>query len=80
MKDAFNVSENPQFILDVPATQSGSTVWVLLTRHITQIDDFRENKEYITLVVYKNDGKRVYYPCEFLPHTFFSVKHLLFST
>lgn len=37
-------------------------VWVLLTRHITEIDDFRENKEYITVLVYKNDGNRVYYP------------------
>ena len=24
--------------------------------------DFAENKEYITIVVYKNNGKRVYYP------------------
>ncbi|XP_059480440.1 calpain-7-like [Neocloeon triangulifer] len=64
MKDAFNVSENPQFFLDVPATTNKTNVWVLLTRHITQIDDFRENKEYITLVVYKNNGKRVYYPYE----------------
>ncbi|CAB3367395.1 Hypothetical predicted protein [Cloeon dipterum] len=64
MKDAFNVSENPQFVLDVPATQNKSNVWVLLTRHITQIEDFRENNEYITIVVYKNNGKRVYYPYE----------------
>lgn len=40
-------------------------VWVLLTRHITEIDDFRENKEYITVLVYKNDGNRVYYPSMF---------------
>lgn len=25
-------------------------------------DDFAQNKEFITLVVYKTDGKKVYYP------------------
>jgi hypothetical protein len=24
--------------------------------------DFAENKEYIALIVYKNNGKRIYYP------------------
>jgi hypothetical protein len=27
--------------------------------------DFAENKEYIALVVYKNNGKRVYYPSKY---------------
>jgi len=28
--------------------------------------DFAENKEYIALVVYKNNGKRIYYPSKLL--------------
>lgn len=29
-------------------------------------DDFAQNREFITLVVYKNDGKKVYYPSMYL--------------
>ncbi|CAH0398502.1 unnamed protein product [Chilo suppressalis] len=65
VKDIYNIGENPQFSLHV---QGKGAVWLLLTRHITQIDDFRDNKEYITLLVYKNDGKRVYYPYEPAPY------------
>ncbi|XP_039286093.1 calpain-7 [Nilaparvata lugens] len=60
VKDAYNIGENPQFSLEV--NSNVGAVWVLLTRHITDINDFRENTEYITVLVYKNDGKRVYYP------------------
>ena len=62
-KDAYSIGDNPQYGLRVSAGRG--SVWVLLTRHITSIDDFRDNKEYITLLVYQNDGKRIYYPCEF---------------
>ena len=41
-----------------------AVVWVLLTRHITEKQDFAENQEFITLLVYKNDGKKVYHTCE----------------
>ncbi|XP_045498046.1 calpain-7-like [Colias croceus] len=64
VRDAYNVGENPQFSLHV---QGKGAVWLLLTRHITQIDDFRNNKEYITLLVYKN-GQRVYYPYDPPPY------------
>jgi calpain-7 len=57
----YNISENPQFSLDVSIVNSGA-VWVLLTRHITELQDFKVNREYITVLVYKNDGKRVHYP------------------
>lgn len=66
-KDAYTIGDNPQFSLRV-AKGSGS-VWVLLTRHIMAIEDFRENHEYITLLVYQNNGKRVYYPCNYFCHS-----------
>jgi calpain-7 len=58
----FFLGDNPQFNLKVSAGKG--SVWILLTRHITSIEDFRENREYITVLVYKNNGKRVYYPRE----------------
>ncbi|XP_018915585.2 calpain-7 [Bemisia tabaci] len=61
IKDAYNIGENPQFCLEINEPGSGA-IWMLLTRHITELEDFRENQEFITLLVYKNDGKRVYYP------------------
>lgn len=60
-KDAYNIGDNPQFSLDVQNKSTG-VIWILLTRHITDIADFRENQEYITVLIYRNDGKRVYYP------------------
>ena len=44
--------------------KKATAVWILLTRHITEKDDFAENKEFITLLVYKNDGKKVYHTCK----------------
>jgi len=66
VKDLYNIGDNPQFSLTVRSTGS-SAVWVLLSRHITDIEDFRENREYITVLVYKNEGKRVYYPSDPAP-------------
>lgn len=65
-KDAYTIGDNPQYQLSVGAGQG--SIWVLLTRHITSIEDFRENKEYITLLVYQNNGKRVYYPYDPKPY------------
>jgi calpain-7 len=61
IKDAYNIGENPQFRMEMKPGATG-VVWILLTRHITQIEDFKENREFITVLVYKNDGRRVYYP------------------
>ncbi|XP_046484160.1 calpain-7 [Neodiprion pinetum] len=60
-KDAYNIGDNPQFSLEVTPGATGA-IWILLTRHITDIADFRQNQEYITVLVYRNDGKRVFYP------------------
>ncbi|XP_041101012.1 calpain-7-like isoform X2 [Polyodon spathula] len=68
VKDAYSLANNPQFKLEVQCPQGGAAVWVLLTRHITDKDDFASNREFITLVVYKTDGKKVYYPSDPPPY------------
>eukprot|EP00794_Sanderia_malayensis_P003097 gene3097-3563_t len=64
IKDSYNIGDNPQYKLTVHSGDSASIVWILLTRHITERDDFADNKEFITVHVYKspNDNARVYYP------------------
>ncbi|KAG1948211.1 calpain-7 [Pimephales promelas] len=68
VKDVYSLANNPQYKLEVQCPQGGAAVWVLLTRHITDKDDFAQNREFITLVVYKTDGKKVYYPAEPPPY------------
>ncbi|XP_029166810.1 calpain-7-like isoform X1 [Nylanderia fulva] len=67
VKDAYNIGDNPQFSLEVLSKGSGA-IWILLTRHITDIADFRQNQEYITVLIYRHDGKRVYYPYDPPPY------------
>jgi calpain-7 len=66
IKDVYNIGENPQYKLEIDS-KSAAAVWILLTRHITELEDFRENREYITVLVYDTDGKRVFYPYEPAP-------------
>ncbi|XP_033104108.1 calpain-7-like [Anneissia japonica] len=63
-KDSYVLSNNPQYRLDV---KGKGGVWILLTRHITDKDDFADNKEFITLLIYKG-GKKVFYPNEAPPY------------
>nr|CAB3227605.1 calpain-7-like [Phallusia mammillata] len=59
-KDTISLGNNPQYRLEV-RSKAATSVWILLTRHITEKEDFAQNKEFITLLVYKNDGKKVYH-------------------
>ncbi|XP_061573566.1 calpain-7 [Cololabis saira] len=68
VKDVYSLANNPQYRLEVQCPTGGAAVWVLLTRHITDKDDFAQNREFITLVVYKTDGKKVYYPADPPPY------------
>ncbi|KAJ3264251.1 calpain 7 [Chytriomyces hyalinus] len=58
--DTFTLAHNPQYGIEVNAAEENSSVWLLLSKHVTTKE---ENKDYITLHVYADTNcKRVYYP------------------
>ncbi|VDK38637.1 unnamed protein product [Taenia asiatica] len=66
-KDLYSFANNPQYQLEVRA-KSQAPVWVLLTRHITNKNDFAHNNEFIGLVVYKDiQSRKVYHPNDPVP-------------
>jgi len=70
-KDMYTIASNPQYSLELKESPGAGAgiVWILLSRHITDIADFKNNKEYITLLVYTgNGGKKVYYPYDPPPY------------
>ncbi|XP_029445211.1 calpain-7 [Rhinatrema bivittatum] len=68
VKDAYSLANNPQYKLEIQCPAGGAAVWLLLSRHITDKDDFAHNREFITMVVYKTDGKKVFYPTDPPPY------------
>lgn len=59
-RDLYCIGDNPQYELIV--SNNPSSVWIHLTRHIMDRNDFANNREYIAVVVYKNNGEKVYIP------------------
>ncbi|KAJ3134094.1 calpain 7 [Physocladia obscura] len=63
--DAYSLAHNPQYGLEIDLTDtyptdSESTVWLLLSKHVTTKE---ENRDYITLHIYADTNcRRVYYP------------------
>ena len=57
VSDLYSYDNNPQYKLSV--SQTNTMVWALLTRHITDKDDFANNKVYLAIVVFKG-GEKVY--------------------
>ena len=51
-KDQYSVGSNPQYRLDAKADQE-TTLWIVLSRHITQKSDFANNKDFITMMIFK---------------------------
>ncbi|KAG5189782.1 hypothetical protein JKP88DRAFT_197520 [Tribonema minus] len=68
--DTYNLGLNPQYTLTVPygnASASASAkppiVWVLLSRHVMELETDEASGDYLTLHVFDNsDGARVWYP------------------
>eukprot|EP00038_Savillea_parva_P018665 m.24906 g.24906 ORF g.24906 m.24906 type:complete len:810 (-) comp4195_c0_seq2:47-2476(-) len=59
VRDRYNMGENPQYTIEVNS-KNKCQVWVLLSRHIVDIDDFANNREFITCHIFRG-GSRIHY-------------------
>ncbi len=59
-KQRYSLSHNPQYLLTIDV-KTEATVWLLLSKHITQKSDFAENHIYMGLEVFKKNGKKARY-------------------
>ena len=59
-KQSYSLAKNPQYVLTIEV-QTQATVWLLLSKHITQKSDFADNHIYMGLEVFKKGGKKMYY-------------------
>lgn len=58
--DAFNVGDNPQYILTLSneAVAKKATVWILISRHVSkQEQEGAEASDFLTIHVHRNQGK-----------------------
>lgn len=56
----YNMGENPQYAIEVNS-DGKCQVWVLLSRHIVDIEDFANNREFITCHIFRG-GNRIHHP------------------
>lgn len=77
VKDLYNIGDNPQFCLDLKS--SGSTIWVLLTRHI--VDRVNMIFYFLIIIIYCKTKFTLclYYIIEARLHNFWSA-YLSFVT
>ena len=66
VKDRYFLTKNPQYRLSIRNVDkskthggTGTPIWLLLTRHITDLKDFEDNSVYLALMIFKG-GKRLY--------------------
>lgn len=63
------ISSSPPH-LHTHTQEHSESIFLTILNSLCFQDDFANNREFITMVVYKTDGKKVYYPGMFSKQTF----------